>query len=515
MTIDHRFSLRSRLLAVMALLGVLLLIVGLLAGLAEASLNRAIDQRLGTIYPASSMISSLRASAVDLETGERGYVITGERSFLQPYTDALPQVDSDIAGLRGLADRFPGLDQQLDATTADLGRWKAEAAEREMAAVSSGQRQRGIDLIASGAGKALFDNVRADLDDMQDTVDAASAANQVRTRTDQRTLRNVLFGGVLVVLALVAALTVLLSRWVTRPTTRLVASVGVVADGDFREPVDVVGPPEFSAIAAAVDSMRQRILSELDEVERYNEALDQTGPVVQRLRLELAAGSLSPRAGLEVDGRVLAAEGLLAGDFYDLIEMPAGRFAMLVADVSGHGHHAGILAIKVKYLLQAALQFGLGPSAALSWVSDRLGDTGDMFVTCALVVIDPAAKRVDYASAGHSPGLLLLTGEDAPVVLASTGPLIGPFPGEWRTERTSFEGRGLTVVLCSDGLLEARASADALFGFDRFARIVSGARSVSDIVEQSCNAARDHAGKRLDDDLTVVALRMEPPDAAY
>src|SRR3982751_4646337 len=43
----------------------------------------------------------------------------------------------------------------------------------------------------------------------------------------------------------------------------------------------------FSASASAVDVMRQRILSELDEVERYNEALDQTGPVVQRLRMEL------------------------------------------------------------------------------------------------------------------------------------------------------------------------------------------------------------------------------------
>jgi len=513
-TIDHRLSLRSRLLAVMSLLGVLLLVVAVLAGLAAGSLNRAIDQRLGTIYPASSTISTVRASAIDLETGERGYVITADRSFLQPYTDAGPKVDGGIETLRGLAPDLPGLAAPLDALVADLARWRTEAAEPEIAAAEANDRQGATALIATGTGKARFDAVRADLDGLQAAVDAASAANQTRTRADQRTLRNVLLGGVLAILVVVAALTVLLRRWVTQPTTRLVASVGVVADGDFRGMVDVVGPPEFSAIATAVDSMRQRILSELDEVERYNEALDQTGPIVQRLRVELEAGSLEPREGIEVDGRVLAAEGLLAGDFYDLIEMPAGRVAMLVADVSGHGHHAGILALKVKYLLQAALQFGLGPSAALAWVSDRLGDTGDMFVTCAVVVIDPAARHVDYASAGHSPGLLLLTGEEAPVVLASTGPFIGPFPGEWRTERTSFDGRGLTVALCSDGLLEARASAEALFGFERFSHIVSDAGSVSDIVEQSCSAARDHAGKRLDDDLTVVALRIEPPDAS-
>ncbi|MGZ4728693.1 MAG: PP2C family protein-serine/threonine phosphatase [Acidimicrobiales bacterium] len=509
MTIDHRLSLRSRLLAVMALLAVMLLVIAVLAGLASASLNGAVDERLDRVYPASSTISRIRASVIDLETGERGYVITGDPNYLAPYTDALPVVQSGLETLRDVAPHIPGLDGQIDQLSSDLDSWRTNAAEPEIKAVRISGRFEGTRLVQSGEGKPLFDRVRVDLDGLQNVVDDASTANQARTRTQQRTLRNVLLGGVLAILALVAVLTALLTRWVTRPTKRLVDRVGVVADGDFREMVDVVGPPEFAALASAVDSMRQRILSELDEVERYNEALEQTGPVVQRLRLELESGTLVPRTGVEVVGRVLAAEGLLAGDFYDLIEMPAGRFAMVVADVSGHGHHAGILAIKVKYLLQAALQFGLGPSAALSWVADRLGDTGDMFVTCALVVIDPAAKRVEYASAGHSPGLLQLSDGDAPVVLSSTGPMIGPFPGEWRTDRTSYDGRGVMVVLCSDGLLEARASADALFGFDRFAEIVNAADSVAEIVEQSCSAARDHAGKRLDDDLTVVALRID------
>ena len=181
----------------------------------------------------------------------------------------------------------------------------------------------------------------------------------------------------------------------------------------------------------------------------------------------------------------------------------------MIADVSGHGHEAGVLAIRVKYLLQAALEFGLGASAALAWSADRLGDTGDMFVTCALVVVDPAHRELEFASAGHAPGVMLMGRDAPPIVLRSTGPLMGPFPGTWPSELRTYDGAELTVVLCSDGLLEARAATDEQFGFDRFVEVVREAESVSEIVERCCAAARDHEGKRLADDLTVVALRVE------
>jgi serine phosphatase RsbU (regulator of sigma subunit) len=366
-------------------------------------------------------------------------------------------------------------------------------------------------MIRTGTGKANFDKVRADLNGLQRMLVAASQANQRRSGASQRALRDVLIIGLVVTIALLVALAMLLTRWVTRPTAGLVDRVGVVAGGDFRAELDVDGPPEFSAISAAVDSMRQRILSELDQLERYNEALDQTGPVIQLLRTELEAGDFSPPSGVEVAGRVLAAEGLLAGDFYDLVPMADGRFAMLVADVSGHGHKAGVLAIRFKFLVEAALHLGDEPSASLAWAAERLGDTGDMFVTCALAVIDPTARTIAFASAGHSPGLILVGPQGEVTPLISTGPLIGPFAGDWRTEHHALADATTTLALCSDGLLEARASADELFGFDRFIEIVRRCESVDQIVDECCTAARDHAGERLSDDLTIVAIRLLAP----
>ena len=322
MTIDHRFSLRSRLLAVVSILAVVLLGVAISAGFAFSSLNHTVDERVDTIYPAASTISHLRSSTLDLETSERGYVITHDPDFLEPYDQGGPEIESALLLLSDFAGSIPGLQGQIDVLTDDLDRWRNEAAAPEIDAVRTGDTGRGAALVESGTGQGLFDRVRGDLDGLQRLVDDATNANRVRSRSEQQILRNVLVAGLVTVLVLVVALAILLTRWVTRPTDRLVASVGVVADGNFREAIDVRGPPEFVAIGAAVDRMRQRILSELDQVERYGEALDQTGPVVQRLRSELEAGRLDPRDGVDADGRVLAAEGLLAGDFYDLVEMP-------------------------------------------------------------------------------------------------------------------------------------------------------------------------------------------------
>ena len=69
-------------------------------------------------------------------------------------------------------------------------------------------------------------------------------------------------------------------------------------------------------------------------------------------------------------------------------------------------------------------------------------------------------------------------------------------------------------MLCSDGVLEARSDDGTLFGFDRFAELAGRGDDASTIVEACCAAARDHAGTRLRDDVTVVALRWDPPPRA-
>jgi serine phosphatase RsbU (regulator of sigma subunit) len=286
-----------------------------------------------------------------------------------------------------------------------------------------------------------------------------------------------------------------------------VRQVDAVSAGAFREPVVVSGPPEFVAIGQSVERMRQKILAELDEVERSNEALALEGPVVNALREELGASPFVPRGTVEVAGRLLAAEGVLAGDFYDVRWLADGSLAIVVADVAGHGYEAGLLALRFKILVEAALAQDSDPGRCLTWAAARLGETESMFLTCALAILDVNERRLLFASAGHPAGVLLPS-DGSLAALESTGPVIGPFSGCWQNSVVELDPGEAALVLCSDGLFEARSGAGVLFGFERAADLIRSEDTAEDIVDTCCAAARDHAAVRLRDDLTIVAVRL-------
>ncbi len=142
------------------------------------------------------------------------------------------------------------------------------------------------------------------------------------------------------------------------------------------------------------------------------------------------------------------AEGLLAGDWYDVLPLADGRFAVVVADVSGHGARAGIVAIQLKRLLEAALHLAPEPDLALamrpassptrrsgspaasSWSSTP---TPGPSPTPTPATPLPVVLRTDEESGG---GVRVVTELDA------TGPLLSwlhlDVPGAWQTRTTSL-----------------------------------------------------------------------------
>ena len=76
----------------------------------------------------------------------------------------------------------------------------------------------------------------------------------------------------------------LLRRWILVPVQRLRARMRAVADGNIEEEVLIDGPPEVAAIGRDAESMRRRIVAELDVAHAASEALTQHSPVVSLLR---------------------------------------------------------------------------------------------------------------------------------------------------------------------------------------------------------------------------------------
>lgn len=429
-----------------------------------------------SLQPARDELSAILTSLIDQETGQRGYVITGQERFLEPYVTGRLGVDSGVMRLRQLVGDQPELLAGIGRIERRISAWRQLGADFEIAAKRAGRDEEAVALVATGTGMELFDQARAELSGVRSQLLVELAAEQERVDRLRRVLDAVSTIGFAVTLLLVALAGFLLRQWITLPLTRLSVAVRAVAGGQLGTTIPEEGPPDLAGLGADVEGMRRRLLDEIDDATRAREALNKRGMVVLTLRDELAPRQEVLPPGVSVAARLEPAEGVLAGDWYDLVPTTGGCLTLVLVDVSGHATESGVFAVKTKHLALAALEDGRPPGEALAWLADRLGDTGDEFLTGVIVELDPSTGRLRYASAGHPP--MLVVSDDGVMELPGTGPLLGPLPGRWATEEIEL-APGDLVAVYSDGLVEAQDDARREFG-------TTGWRRHSETVRAAC-----------------------------
>ncbi len=446
----------------------------------------------------------------DQETGQRGFILTGNDEFLTPYQDGITAARSLDASIRLRLRNDKTVLRELDDVSRAGTAWRNQAAQPQIDA----RRQNGPSAApgpaAAVVAKGLFDEVRAALDRLGQTVDQRYQDQLAASRH----LYHVQVGALITALALIAGLlgfaTWAIRRWVTRPLDDIAAAVSRVGVGELQTPIPREGPADVKALAGAVDDMRQRLVTEIDHSRRARQAVEQRASIVLELQAVLTPQPTDIPDGWIVAAGLRPAEGLLAGDCYDVLRLDADTLAVMVLDIAGHGAVAALTALRCREVLRAALRDNPDPGLALGRLdplSDDLAD--DLFVTVFVAVIDHRFGTLHWANAGHPPALSR-RGADV-VELGKTGPAIGPFPGTWATAVTTVEPGG-QVVLYTDGLPEARGP-EGFFGQDRLAEAVaSGPDKASELTDHLLTIAVEHAGGRLADDATALVVRRD--DAA-
>ncbi|MGI8758074.1 MAG: PP2C family protein-serine/threonine phosphatase, partial [Acidimicrobiales bacterium] len=360
--------------------------------------------------------------------------------------------------------------------------------------------------VSSGQGRSQFDQVRDGVDQLRALELEERDLTRQRADRARRWVSEVMLINIVSLGGLTIAMVVLLRRWVTGPLASISEAVREVAGGSLRRSIPTPGPPELAGLGADVDAMRRRILAEVDTAARAQEALAQEGLVALTLRSQLAPDHPPLPCGLAMADRFQPAEGVLAGDWYDVVTSPNGRLGLMVVDVAGHGAEAGIFALRAKQLLVAAVRQDMGPGEALNWVAEQFGDTGEMFLTCLALDLDPVSGHARYANAGHPAGLVR-RGDRRLDALGPTGPLLGPLPGRWATRELTL-AIGDLLVAYTDGITEARNPAGEQFGLRRLSEVVVAqpGTDVDDMAAACVEAVVDFTERRMADDLTVVVL---------
>ena len=166
----------------------------------------------------------------------------------------------------------------------------------------------------------------------------------------------------------------------------------------------------------------------------------------------------------------------VAGDFYDFLIVDEQRAGILVADVSGHGVPAALIASMVKVAIAAQLPHADRPEAVLSGMNRTLcGNLKGQYVTAAYLYADLAAQKMRYAAAGH-PALLWQHADGSVEEVIENGLMLGLFPGAAYTARAADLEPGDRFLLYTDGVLEAANEAGDFFGVERVKAVLGETR---------------------------------------
>ena len=160
----------------------------------------------------------------------------------------------------------------------------------------------------------------------------------------------------------------------------------------------------------------------------------------------------------------------LGGDYYDYIELPGGRLAVVVADVSGKGISASLLMAKLSAETRYCLASEPSPAAAVGRLNRLFCDTSweGRFVTMVVAVLDPRRHEVTIVNAGHLPPLLRRNATTVEPLAEEESRLpLGVDHDVDYVECVLLLAPSESLVLYTDGITEAMNAQDELYGSQR------------------------------------------------
>jgi phosphoserine phosphatase RsbU/P len=239
--------------------------------------------------------------------------------------------------------------------------------------------------------------------------------------------------------------------------------------------------------------------------------------MAREIQLSILPHDIPEIKGLEIAARYIPMHSV-AGDFYDFIIVDEKHLGILVADVSGHGLPAALIASMLKVILAAQSRHAFDPARVLGGLNQVLcGNFKHHFVTAAYVFIDMEKNSITYCGAGHPPLLLWRKSTGSASEVLQNGLLLGQFPdANYSVVELPVEP-GDKVVLYTDGILETRSPSDQEFGADLFKGFLDSnhhltADRFADLLLEELKGWSEHPkGDRNEDDITLLVVDFQNP----
>jgi sigma-B regulation protein RsbU (phosphoserine phosphatase) len=225
--------------------------------------------------------------------------------------------------------------------------------------------------------------------------------------------------------------------------------------------------------------------------------------LARRIQLSILPGDFPQSTHFRVAARYVPMTSV-AGDLYDYLVTGDHHAGLLIADVSGHGVPAALIASMVKMAASSQRINARHPAQLLANMNIALcGNTQGQFVTAAYVYLDAEAGELRYSAAGHPSMLLLRNGNVSEVI--ENGLLLAASEVATYSEKTLPLKKGDRLLLYTDGLVEARNAEGKLFGEDSLIAELRDSKGLTpDQAADGMIASAQQWAVSQEDDLTVL-----------
>ncbi len=413
--VEMRRQSRRSLIVTAIVLGLLVPIL-IVAGLSVRRLVTASFQSAEHMRSTRALALETLKLQLDEETGVRGYAVTRDRSFLEPYRLARPQMITAIAGLRSAVDTLavPSARSSVDEAAALNDVWLRSVAEP--LAKGSGSDVRFV----QHRGKALVDRFRS-------SVTATDGALRRREAAIDAAAQSAIDRIVLLVGASAASVLVL---------------AFVFAALQLRT-------------ARRLEEERERAEEERRVTAGLRAAYQAEKQIADTLQEAFSQRPLPTLPTLRFSAMYVPAteEARVGGDWYDALELAKNRVLFAIGDVTGHGLAAAVGMSRARQALIAAALADADPASVLRRVNADLLRQDSPLVTAVVGYADADNNEFVYSIAGHPPPLLVAPGQAPKLLDCGALPLGAIVDAEYRTYRVQTVP-GASLVLYTDGAVE-------------------------------------------------------------
>lgn len=278
--------------------------------------------------------------------------------------------------------------------------------------------------------------------------------------------------------------------------------------------VDYIHKPFSPAVVKARVHTHLLLREAREQLARQLMGINNELEMAREIQLSILPSDILKIEGLDIAARYIPMSSV-AGDFYDFISVDEKHLGILIADVSGHGLPAALIASILQAALSAQSRHAFDAARVLAGLNQSLcGKFQRHFVTAAYLFVDLEKDTMSYAGAGHPPLLLWRKREGKASELLENGLFLGPFAGaKYSSIRPPLE-EGDRLFLYTDGILECKSPAQEQFGCDRLRQFVEANHGLcaehllETLIIQLRGWAEHAPGLGQLDDITLLAINI-------